>query len=68
MALGGGDPKLVLPIALACSCAMCLPVSTPPNAIAYAQGKLRAGDFLLGGLIVGVLGPLVSTLWCEVVL
>lgn len=68
VALGAGDPHLVLPIALACSCAMCLPVSTPPNAIAYAPGKLRASDFLVGGLIVGVLGPGLATLWTYFIL
>ncbi len=68
VALGAGDPHLVLPIALACSCAMCLPVSTPPNAIAYSAGKLRANDFLVGGLIVGVLGPALATLWTYFIL
>ena len=47
---------------------MCLPVSTPPNAIAYAPGKLRASDFLVGGLIVGVLGPGLATLWTYFIL
>ncbi|MDJ0522932.1 MAG: SLC13 family permease, partial [Planctomycetota bacterium] len=68
VALGAGDPVLVVPIALACSCAMCLPVSTPPNAIAYAPGRLKATDFLVTGLLVALVGPLVCTLWSSWIL
>ncbi|MBE7463939.1 MAG: DASS family sodium-coupled anion symporter [Planctomycetes bacterium] len=53
----------VVPIALAASCALCLPISTPPNALAYASGRLNARDFLAGGLLVGALAPAVCVLW-----
>ena len=33
--LGTGHAQLIVPIALAASAAMCLPISTPPNAIVY---------------------------------
>lgn len=46
---------LALSIALAASMSMALPVSTPPNAIAYASGELTARDFALAGGILGVL-------------
>lgn len=48
---------MVISIALCASCAMILPVSTPPNAIAYSSGKLFSKDFLLIGLISAVIGP-----------
>jgi sodium-dependent dicarboxylate transporter 2/3/5 len=47
---------------------MALPISTPPNAIAYAGGHLQASDFLGGGLLLGILGPILIALWCTVVL
>jgi len=34
---------------------MALPVSTPPNAIAYAQGDLETNDFIRIGAMVGVI-------------
>jgi len=50
-------------IALAASTAMLLPVSTPPNAIAYSTGMIEQKDFRLGGLLVGLLGPALIVLW-----
>jgi sodium-dependent dicarboxylate transporter 2/3/5 len=51
------DPLLVgLLIALACSLAMALPVSTPPNAVAYATGEIETKDMAIVGLLVGALG------------
>ncbi|MEM8558802.1 MAG: DASS family sodium-coupled anion symporter [Bacteroidota bacterium] len=69
---GGTDAVIVaLCIALAASSAMALPVSTPPNAIAYAQGELTTRDLIASGTIVSVialvlivlLGPLVIGFW-----
>lgn len=48
---------MVISIALCASCAMILPVSTPPNAIAFSSGKLNTKDFLLLGLIAAFCGP-----------
>jgi len=68
LSLAGGSPDLVVPIALAASAAMALPVSTPPNAIAFATGKIRTADFVVGGVILGVLGPGLVTLWTWLVM
>lgn len=44
--------QLAVLCALGCSFAMAMPVSTPPNAIAFATGEVRASTlFKLGGLV-----------------
>ena len=60
----GFEPQVVIPIALGASAAMCMPISTPPNALAYASGKISIKDFISGGIIIGILAPLISVLWC----
>lgn len=68
LAIGeAGAYQTVVPIALGASAAMCLPISTPPNAIAFASGKLTARDFIAGGLLMGALGPGLAVLWCQFV-
>lgn len=45
-------------IAIAASLAMALPISTPPNAIAYSTGAVRTGDMVRAGLVIGAVGLL----------
>ena len=69
LALGTGmEAIIVVPLALAASSAMCLPVSTPPNAIAFSYGQLNSKDFLVGGLIIGAIAPGMCVLWCQLLL
>lgn len=49
---------MVISIALCASCAMILPVSTPPNAIAFSSGRLNSKDFILLGLFAAAIGPI----------
>ncbi len=60
-----GLPPSLLPliIGLCSSCALFLPVSTPPNAIAYSTGLIEQQDFRLGGISLGVVGPILISLW-----
>jgi solute carrier family 13 (sodium-dependent dicarboxylate transporter), member 2/3/5 len=51
-----GAKALIIGVALMASSAMALPVSTPPNAMAYAKGELLSKDFVLTGSIVGIIG------------
>jgi sodium-dependent dicarboxylate transporter 2/3/5 len=63
----GNEGWVALPIALAASCAMCLPIATPPNALAFATGLIQTRDFIRIGLVLGVLGPAVSLLWVALI-
>lgn len=64
-ALIGDHNPIALPliIGLSASCALFLPVSTPPNAIAYSTGLLKQSEFRLGGVSVGLIGPALIILW-----
>lgn len=66
--------QLAISIALVASTAMALPVSTPPNAIAYAHNEFQTRDMVVAGGLVSVLsavliiffGPLVIDFWLGV--
>eukprot|EP00668_Euglena_longa_P003307 GGOE01003870.1.p1 GENE.GGOE01003870.1~~GGOE01003870.1.p1 ORF type:complete len:535 (+),score=87.52 GGOE01003870.1:87-1691(+) len=51
---------LMVPATIACSLSFCSPVSTPPNAIAFATGRLSVTDFIRAGMLVNVLGVLLT--------
>ena len=52
----GGVYTLIMGVTLAASLAMILPVSTPPNAIAYSTGLVEVKHMRTVGVIVGVVG------------
>ena len=60
MSITEGIDPIVLPfvIGLSASCALLLPVSTPPNAIAYSTGFIKQSEFRIGGFFVGLVGPI----------
>ena len=58
----GGTSTVLIGIALAASSAMCLPISTPPNAIAYSTGLVKQNDMLKMGLIVGIISMIIGYL------
>ncbi|NLJ53157.1 MAG: TRAP transporter large permease subunit, partial [Intrasporangiaceae bacterium] len=58
----GIDPVvLAVVLALVCGLGMALPISTPPNAIAYATGEVSTGQMALVGVAIGVLGLAIIT-------
>ncbi len=65
--LPGYELEVCLVLGLSASCALLLPVSTPPNAIAHASGMVQTRDFRPGGLLVGVLGPVVVIAWVTLI-
>jgi len=50
---------IAIPVALSCSLAMALPVSTPPNALAYSLGSLKTSDMIKLGLPIGIFGLII---------
>ncbi|TWT95198.1 Sodium-dependent dicarboxylate transporter SdcS [Botrimarina colliarenosi] len=59
----GGDARMAAPIALSASAAMCLPISTPPNAIVYGAGHLRVKEMVIGGVVIGLIAPPILVFW-----
>jgi sodium-dependent dicarboxylate transporter 2/3/5 len=49
-------------VALSCSCALLLPVSTPSNAISFSTGMIAQKDFRPGGLLMIAIGPILAFL------
>lgn len=56
----GGTSTILIGVAVSTSCAMSLPISTPPNAIAYSTGLIQQSDMVKAGLTVGILSILVG--------
>lgn len=51
----GGMSTMIIGIALSASFAMALPISTPPNAIAYSTGLIKSSQMATVGIIIGVI-------------
>ena len=51
----GGTATLLIGVAIASSSAMVLPISTPPNALAYATDLVEQRDMVRIGIIVGII-------------
>ena len=63
----GVDPvTLLIPAALAATCAFMLPVGTPPNAIVFGSGAVRISEMARGGAILNVVGVLLITLFTVI--
>lgn len=60
--------QLTVMTALACSFAMAFPVSTPPNAIAFATGRIPASALLSSGGLVSLICVVVLLLSYEFIL
>ncbi|MFA0439232.1 dihydroorotate dehydrogenase [Vibrio sp. 10N.286.49.C2] len=56
----GGEITLILVVTFAASLGMSLPISTPPNALAHATGNVQSNQMAKVGVILGVVGVLLS--------
>ena len=52
----GGVQAMIIGVAICASLAMCLPVSTPPNALAHSTGMITTKQMSTVGIIIGVVG------------
>ena len=51
----GGVGTLLVGVAMAASFAMSLPISTPPNAIAYSTGLIKTKQMFITGMLIGTI-------------
>ena len=51
----GGTGTVLIGVAIAASSAMILPISTPPNALAFATGYVKQNEMAKMGIIMGVI-------------
>ena len=58
----GGTSTVLIGVAIASSSAMILPISTPPNALAYATGLIEQKDMIKMGVIVGIIAIILGYL------
>ena len=65
VALPQGELVLAIAISLMCSSSMALPISTPPNAIAFGSGYLKSKEMLNSGLIITILALIGILITCH---
>ncbi len=64
----GVDPMLLLvPAAIAATCAFMLPVATPPNAIVFGSGHIEIGSMVKAGVWLNLLSIVLILLWMWLV-
>jgi solute carrier family 13 (sodium-dependent dicarboxylate transporter), member 2/3/5 len=56
----GGEQMFIITVTFSCSLAMVLPISTPPNALAYGLGIVKTKDMAIIGVLVGVIGLIMT--------
>ena len=66
--LPGRELEMCLILGLSASCALLLPVSTPPNAVAFSTGEIQTRDLRPGGLMIGLLGPALIIAWVLLII
>ena len=59
----GGVSTLLVGVAIGSSLGMVLPISTPPNAIAFSTGLIKTKDMLKAGAVIGVIGLVFAFFW-----
>ncbi len=56
----GGNQMLILAATFSCSIGMALPISTPPNALAFATGNIETKQMAKPGVLIAIIGLLLN--------
>lgn len=70
IALGLNIPMLhlLIPVAMASSCAFMLPMATPPNAIVFASGYIKIKDMVRAGVLLNIFAILLLLVFYGLVI
>jgi len=58
---------MLIPIAMASSCAFMLPMATPPNAIVFASGHIKVHEMAKAGIFLNVISVIILIVFAAVV-
>ncbi|MFY0606230.1 MAG: SLC13/DASS family transporter [Cyclobacteriaceae bacterium] len=56
----GGNQMLILAVTISCSMGMALPISTPPNALAFATGTIESKNMAKPGVVIALIGMVLN--------
>tara|TARA_R110002072_G_scaffold113367_3_gene242770 strand:+ start:2865 stop:4193 length:1329 start_codon:yes stop_codon:yes gene_type:complete len=56
--------QLAIPLTIGASCAFMFPISTPPNAVVFASGKIKMKDMAKAGFFLNLLCLILISLYC----
>jgi len=59
---------MLIPIAMASSCAFMLPMATPPNAIVFASGHIKVHEMAKAGIILNVISVIILIVFTAFVI
>lgn len=65
--LGAEPSQIVIPLALAASCAFMLPIATPPNAIVFGTGRIPQKSMMRIGLVLNIVFIIALTLLSKLI-
>ena len=57
----------MIPATLSCSCALMLPVATPPNAIVFGTNRVSMRDMARVGIVLNLIGSVLITIAISLV-
>lgn len=52
----GGSQMMIIAVTISCSMGMALPISTPPNALAFATGSIETSQMAKPGVVIAIIG------------
>jgi len=60
--------QLLIPLAMASSCAFMLPMATPPNAIVFASGHIKVADMARTGIFLNIISIALLVLFFKFII